>query len=179
MNNAPIQNLNETKVNGGMDFTDPLIRGKVKPQTAVMVTRENVAHLFLVLSMESLTFFPLFFEEERENSMKTLVKSAQIMFFCLTAFQLNAMANDQRRPGQNNEHFGDMKAEIIKRLNAEKSAIDLEINCANSASNHEAIHKCREVREAEMEKLRSQQRESRKKHLQEEINKIDQEGKNK
>ncbi len=111
--------------------------------------------------------------------MKTLVKSAQIMFFCLTAFQLNAMANDQRRPGQNNEHFGDMKAEIIKRLNAEKSAIDLEINCANSASNHEAIHKCREVREAEMEKLRSQQRESRKKHLQEEINKIDQEGKNK
>jgi hypothetical protein len=169
----------DTNAKGGMDFTELLINGNVKPQTAVMATKEIVAHLFLVLSMESLTSFQLSFEEEREISMKTSIKMVRIIFFCLTALQLNAMAEDQRHSGGKDEHFAEMKADVIKRLNAEKSAIDLEINCANSASNHEAIHKCREVREAEMEKLRSQQRESRKKHLQEEINKIDQEGKKK
>lgn len=73
--------------------------------------------------------------------------------------------------------FAEHKANMIKRLNDEKSVFDQMISCVNSAQKHEDMKKCHEQRQTAMQKLREQDREMHKKHLQDELKRLDEEGK--
>jgi hypothetical protein len=75
--------------------------------------------------------------------------------------------------------FAENKANIIKRVNEEKAMIDQFASCVNSANNQDNIKKCHEARHSAQEKMQASERDMKRAHLQEELKKLDEEGKNK
>jgi len=75
--------------------------------------------------------------------------------------------------GKKDDHFADHKAAIQKRVGEEKAMIDQFSSCVGSAQNGDDLRKCEESREAAMKKMRDEQREERRKHLQDELKKLD------
>lgn len=73
--------------------------------------------------------------------------------------------------------FAEHKANMIRRLNEEKSMADQMISCVNAAQKHEDMKKCHEQKQTAMQKMHEQNRETHKKHLQDELKKLDEEGK--
>ena len=76
---------------------------------------------------------------------------------------------------KNVNNFAENKAKIIANLNQEKSIVEAEISCVNSAQKREDAEKCREQRKAKMEKLKQQRLAEKKARLQDQIKKIDEE----
>jgi len=83
----------------------------------------------------------------------------------------------QAQPGgKKDEHFAEHKTSIQNRVAEEKAAIDQFSSCVGSAQNEDDLRKCHVVREAAMKKMQEEQREERRKHLQDELKKLDSEG---
>ncbi len=100
-------------------------------------------------------------------------KTCLLGLTAMTALSLCAVAYANESEGGFAEH----KANMIRRLNEEKSTLDQMISCANSAQKHEDMRKCHEQRRVTMQKLHEQDRETRKKHLQDELKRLDEDGK--
>lgn len=82
-------------------------------------------------------------------------------------------AQDSKRE----EYFSENKAQMLKNLTEEKSGLEQVLGCVNSAKNQDDMKKCHDLKKANMEKMRDLKRAERKEHLQKQLKKIDEEGK--
>ena len=74
---------------------------------------------------------------------------------------------------QNENNFSKQKVKIISNLNKEKSAIEKEISCINSATKREEAKACHKERKAFMKKLKTDRASKEKSRLEERFKKFD------
>ena len=98
------------------------------------------------------------------------MKRAILLAIVYPAFALAQNYGDKKQ-----EHFQDFKQAFQKRIQEEKNVLDAFSNCVSSAQNHENLEKCRETKEASMKKMHEERKEERRKHLQDELKKLDSE----
>lgn len=84
-----------------------------------------------------------------------------------------AVAQGRKAEQGHGEKFAENKAGQLENLNAEKALVDKMISCVSSAQKHEDMMKCHAERQAAMQVKMEQHKERRKKHLQEELKKLD------
>ena len=98
------------------------------------------------------------------------MKTAYLIFM----IPVMAFAQGKGGPGgKRDERFAERKASIQKRVSEEKAALDSFSSCVGSAQNGEELRKCEDSRETAMKKIREEMRDERRKHLQDELKKLD------
>ncbi len=112
--------------------------------------------------------------------MKNLIKYGLFAIFVTTSSVSFAEENNKKfnREERREEKFSTHKNRMISNLNEEKAAIEQVIGCVNSAQDHEAMEKCREIKQAAMEKIQERNRASKRENLQNELKKLDEEESN-
>ncbi len=95
--------------------------------------------------------------------------------FALIALSISLLASSAAfaKKERDENKFTKHKAEVIANLNKERSAIDSEISCLNSATQKKEARKCRKQRRAVLDKLRQERVAKRKAHRQEKLKKLD------
>lgn len=106
------------------------------------------------------------------------MKIINLAFATILILSSAAYAQEPDKSSSQEENFAEHKAQMVKDLNEEKTAIDQVISCVNSTQKKEDMKKCYDIKKANMEKIRERNRAQRKERLQNELKKLDEEGKN-